>query len=206
MKMKKINGLSLTPSGGTCEYIQTNEYFLFHLLSHMAYHFLNGGCGIRPFLDLLVLKDQLSCEEAKLLNLCREAGIQKFYVNTKDLMRVWFGGAAHTPVTRRMEAFLLNGGSFGTSEQHVAVQQNQHHSKYASVFHRIFATKDHLYGRYPYLEAHRWLLPYYQVKRWTTAFQRGRWEMVQKEWRESRDIDMHQKSQVEQMLEDNWLL
>ena len=41
------------------EYHQSPEYFMFHQISHMATHFLCGGCGVRPFVDLYLLKQKL---------------------------------------------------------------------------------------------------------------------------------------------------
>lgn len=34
------------------EYQERPEFFAYHHLAHMKYHFVHGGCGIRTFLDL----------------------------------------------------------------------------------------------------------------------------------------------------------
>ena len=55
------------------EHRMTNEFFLFHCVAHMAYHFvLGGGCGIRPMIDLYVMKQKLAliaalCHDPKLI-------------------------------------------------------------------------------------------------------------------------------------------
>ncbi len=36
-------------------YRMTEEFFLFHQITHATYHFISGGCGIRPFIDLALL-------------------------------------------------------------------------------------------------------------------------------------------------------
>ena len=41
---------------GRMEHRLTNEYLVFHVLAHMAAHFINGGCGVKPFVDLYLLK------------------------------------------------------------------------------------------------------------------------------------------------------
>ena len=61
------------------EYEQSNEFFLFHLLAHTAYHFQHGGCGIRSILDLYLIHHQMPYNNEKLRMLCREAKIETFY-------------------------------------------------------------------------------------------------------------------------------
>ena len=46
---------SPVPGSDGSEYEQSPEFFLFHLIAHMAYHFVHGGCGIPHFLDLFLL-------------------------------------------------------------------------------------------------------------------------------------------------------
>lgn len=36
----------------------TNDFFLFHQIAHAYYHFMHGGCGIKPILDIKVLKER----------------------------------------------------------------------------------------------------------------------------------------------------
>ncbi|MFX7845188.1 nucleotidyltransferase family protein, partial [Acinetobacter baumannii] len=44
------------PCGGwTYQYEMPDELFYFYHIAHMAKHVENGGCGIRPFLDIWVL-------------------------------------------------------------------------------------------------------------------------------------------------------
>ena len=43
----------------TCKHNFTNEFFTFHLVAHSCYHFLHGGCGIKPLLDLWILRNKL---------------------------------------------------------------------------------------------------------------------------------------------------
>ena len=51
-------------AGGT-EYRELPEFFAFHHIAHMSYHFLSGGCGIRPFIDLKLMKDKNFYDENK---------------------------------------------------------------------------------------------------------------------------------------------
>lgn len=41
--------------GFSHQYKMPDEWFRFYHLAHMAKHVTNGGCGIRPFLDLWIM-------------------------------------------------------------------------------------------------------------------------------------------------------
>lgn len=56
----------------------TNEFFLYHHLAHMYYHFVTGGCGLRPFLDCLLLGKQLEWDQSILDRLLEQGGIKRF--------------------------------------------------------------------------------------------------------------------------------
>ena len=34
----------------------TPEYLIFHNVAHMSYHFSHGGLGVRPYIDLYLLR------------------------------------------------------------------------------------------------------------------------------------------------------
>ena len=46
------------PTGEGYRYSFTPEYQVFHVIAHMSYHLVHGGLGIRPFLDLWLLKNR----------------------------------------------------------------------------------------------------------------------------------------------------
>ena len=45
----------VVPAEGS-RYKLTPEYQIFHIVAHMSYHMVHGGLGIRPFLDLWLLR------------------------------------------------------------------------------------------------------------------------------------------------------
>ena len=188
------------------EYEQSGEFFVFHQITHMLFHFIKGGCGVRPFADLFLLQEKMDYQEDKLIALCQQAGIAKFYENTKKLIDVWFRNAPHSAVTERMEAYIISGGTFGITENHVAVDQNQAKFRYGIILHRIFATRDHLCGRYPDLKQHPWKLPFYQARRWMEAFRHGELGRLKREWHAAQNIDPDFTSEIEQLLDENGLL
>ena len=114
------------------EYQQSNEFFIFHLLAHMSYHFLHGGCGIRSVLDIYLINHNMQYNKDQLKLLCKEAEIETFYEYVIQLSEVWFGENEHNEVTLAMEKYILHGGTFGTNDNSIAVGQlkNGGHKKY----------------------------------------------------------------------------
>ena len=59
-------------------YEMTDEFFYFYHIAHMAKHFENGGCGIRPFVDLVVLDRMDSENFSKRDELLKSGGLLQF--------------------------------------------------------------------------------------------------------------------------------
>ena len=152
----------------TAEYRQemSNEFFMLHHITHMAYHFVSGGCGIKPFMDLAVMRERVTFDTEKFKALCDECELWSFYENVMALTDVWFGRAEHTSVTERMQSYLLLGGVYGTVENKVAANQVKKSGKLGYMLGRIFPSKEQLSVRYPTLKRRGWLLPIYHVRRW----------------------------------------
>lgn len=146
-------------------YTMTNELFLFFHIYHMAKHFKNGGCGIKPLLDLWVIRNKMGYDEKKAVAMLKREGYLTFYQNALALSNVWFEGATHTELTRQMQAFILQGGVYGTFEQNVAISQTKE-SRFKRLFRRIFMPYRQLIVRYPSLKKCPPLYPIYMVIRW----------------------------------------
>ena len=149
------------------EYSFTPEFFLFHQYAHASYHFLHGGCGVRIFLDIRILERFLSCDRAKLDALLQKCGILKFANEAQHLANIWFGTAEYTELSRQMERYILSGGVYGTTENRVALQQAKKGGKLKYIISRVWLPYNTIKLRYPILHKRKWLLPFYQVKRWS---------------------------------------
>ncbi len=154
----------VNPAPEGCRYEMTPEYQLFHILSHMAYHMVKGGLGIRPFLDLWLLREKMAYSEPKLRELCAECGILKFYESSCALLAVWMTDAPHTETTRELEQYCLSGSVFGSKA--FGAEQREHRGL-GYLAHRLFASREVLEEMYPRLRKRPFLLPLYQMKRWT---------------------------------------
>ncbi len=152
--------------GSEYHYEMPDELFYFYHVAHMAKHFEGGGCGIRPFIDLLVLNNQVEFDKEKRQSLLEEGGLSKFGSQVELLSEIWFGNAEHTEITGQIQDYILKGGVYGTNENRIAVQQQKQGGKFKYALSRIFLPYDVIKFHYPVLEKHKWLMPFMQVRRW----------------------------------------
>lgn len=155
-----------TVKGKTYHTEMTDAMFYYYHMAHMAKHYLHGGCGIRPFLDIWMLRNRTSYDEAARKELLEAGGLLAFANAAETLSDIWFGDASHTKLTERMETFVLAGGIFGTEETRVTVTQGRRGGKLGYALSRIFLPYHSLKYHYPSLQKHKWLLPFFEVRRW----------------------------------------
>lgn len=151
------------------EYRETNSFFAFHHVAHMAYHFLTGGCGIRPFLDLWILRKREDFDEKNLLELLKKCNLVSFYNEVCLLSEIWFGNKEHNATTLKMEQFILEGGVYGSSKKGAVIGIAQHGgSKFRYKWSIAFPSYIDMCNIYPKLKKHKILLPFYHIKRFFT--------------------------------------
>ncbi len=148
------------------EYRMSNELFLLYHIYHMAKHFIHGGCGIKPFIDLWVIKHKVGYIDENAEKILRESDLFLFYSRAIELMNVWFENQSHNAVTREMENYILQGGVYGTLEQHVAMSQNKKGGKFKHLLSKIFLSYEEMKIYYPSVKKCPIMFPFYQVRRW----------------------------------------
>lgn len=186
--------------GNSYQYKMTNEYFLFHIVAHAAYHFTRGGCGVRQLIDLHILLKEITFDEKILEQLCGECGIWSFYCKLKKLCEIWFGEDEHDETTTVMSDYILKAGAYGTIENSAAVSQSKGQSKLGYVMSRLFVSYDRLKEQYPVLKKHKWLMPFMQVRRWFRVFRKGKLRASAREVKASTNVSDEKINQVSQML------
>ena len=159
------NGGEITPVSGY-EYRMSKELFLLYHIYHMAKHFVHGGCGIKPFIDLWIIKNKIGFDGGKAQKMLQESGLLAFYERSIDLMSVWFEGKPHNSVTQEMEDYILQGGVYGTLEQQLAMSQNKKGGKFRHLLSKIFLSYEQMKVYYPSVKNCPILFPFYQVRRW----------------------------------------
>ncbi len=147
-------------------YEMTDAYFYFYHIAHMAKHFENGGCGIRPFIDLWILDHMKDIDLSARDVLLSQGRLLKFSNASRMLSEVWFGGKEPDELSLQMQEFLLHGGVYGSTDNRVALQQKKKGGRMGYVLSRIFIPYAKLKRYYPVLEKHRWLMPLMQIRRW----------------------------------------
>ncbi|MBO5286906.1 MAG: nucleotidyltransferase family protein [Clostridia bacterium] len=146
-------------------YKMREEYLIFHLIAHTAYHFLKGGCGIRPVIDLYTLKKNISYNCDTLSALLEETELTKFYKELSHLTEYWLEGKEPNDTTKKMEKYILLGGVYGTKENVTATGQAKK-GKTGNLFSKIFVSYEALVGQFPVLKKWKILTPVFQIVRW----------------------------------------
>jgi len=152
-------------SRGGYERFMTPEHFYFYHVAHMAKHMKNGGCGIRPFIDLYLIREHLSLDATKTSDLLSEFGLTRFESAAVRLSEYWMCGGSADGL-EAMEEYVLTGGVYGSRDQYVAVNRRGKKGKLHYLMGRIFMPYEELKKRHKVLERHRWLTPVFEVWRW----------------------------------------
>lgn len=145
-------------------------FYLYHL-AHMVKHIQNGGCGIKPFVDLWLLREKLA-DNPKRHELCKRAGLDKFEETSVALADAWFSGEEFTPMSRSFERYVLTGNVYGSSHNLVAFNQRTTGNMMIYALKRLFMPYSILKKRYPALKSKPYLFPYYTVCRWLSIFKK----------------------------------
>ena len=189
--------------GKHCQMLLRDEFFYFYHVAHMAKHIEVGGCGIRPFLDLWLLDRQVEHDEEKRNALLEDAKLLTFAEASRALAKRWMMGQELDceDVTKELERYILGGGVYGTTENRVAVQQKRKGGRLGYALSRIFMPYDSLKLQYPILEKHKWLTPFYHLKRWFGILKNGRFKASVKELELTRTAKKEDTDRAARLLE-----
>ena len=190
--------------GYECEF--TNEFFFFHQIAHASYHFLHGGCGVRPILDLYLLQRKMPFDSTVLDEMLERSGIKKFCDAAKSLSEVWFGNSEHTDVTRRMEQFVISGGVYGTKKNSMAVCQQKEKGRLGYIINRIWLPYELLCITYPKLKGRKYLQLFYEMKRWFRIFNPEARKHKKRDLDAIKNLSAKHKSDVNCMLNELGLM
>lgn len=182
----------------------SDEAFYFYHIAHMAKHFVNGGCGIKPFIDLWVYNHskniQINIDKRK--GLLSKGELLKFAENAEKLSEIWFGNIEHTDITRQMEKYLLKGGVYGTMQNRVAMQQAKSGGKLKYALSRIWLPYDTIKFHYTVLQKHKWLLPICEIRRWFKLLFKGGVKRSVGELSANSSITKEQKNEISSFLNE----
>ena len=180
------------------------EMFYFYHIAHAAKHFINGGCGIKFFIDTWLYKNSNEYDSEKVANLLKKGDLDLFDEKVGRLVDVWFNGANRDDLTDRIESFIIGGGVYGSSENRVKIAQarTKNKSKFKYIWGKIFLKYDAMKYMYPVLEKHRWLLPFCQIHRWFAKLFKGRAKNAVNDIKINNSITTEQSMETSMFLKD----
>lgn len=187
------------------------ETFLVYHIAHMAKHFISGGCGIKPFMDLWIIERNFFFDRAEVQKTLGNSGLYRFYKSSVDLSRKWFDGEDQKPETacgdsdellQSMEDYILSGGVYGSIGNNIAASQAAKGGKVGYILSRIFLKYDILKLRYPILCKYPILTPAMEVVRWISVIGQGSFRRLKNEAGKSMDTSAEKRDSVGKMLED----
>ncbi len=155
-----------TPSKGNYQFAMTPELFVMHHISHMAKHFILGGCGIRTLLDLWLIQKNMVFDAKKLNQRLESASLLPFAKTVNDFLEAWFDGAAFNPLQLQLIEFVLKGGIYGSMDNSVVVKHSQKKNYFTYFFYRIFPKMRSMVYIYPILKKYPVLVPFFHIHRW----------------------------------------
>lgn len=139
-----------------CRFVLPDAVFYLYHIAHMAKHLENGGCGVRPFMDLWILNHRVKADNVGRQALLEEAGLATFEREAAILAEQWFSEAPPTETSRLLEALILRGGIYGTLDTWAAMQQGKRGFRYW--WHIVFPPFKELKQRYLFLA--KWPIAY----------------------------------------------
>ncbi len=179
-----------------------DDFFYYYHVAHMAKHIEFGGCGIKPFLDLWILNEKAAFDKEKCDALLVEGGLKTLADTAKKLSYVWFGEEPHTPLTQKLEQYILTGGVYGSAQNMVAAQAAKKGKGLKYILSRIWFPYDLLKLRYPRVEKCKLLIPYYQMCRWMNFLFKGKKKTALAEAKETCKSSDEKTKNIQAMLQE----
>ncbi len=139
--------------------------FYFYHIAHMAKHFKQGGCGLRPFIDFKLIEGSKNCCSNEAKTLLKQGGLSDFEKAVKELSAVWFSGESHTKLSRIMGDYILSGGTFGSPSTILLSNQHKTGGRKKYVLSRIFIPYDDLKKQYPIIKRYKFLTLFCEICR-----------------------------------------
>lgn len=176
------------------------EFFAFHMLAHMSYHFTFGGCGARYIIDMWLLEQSGTYDKEKVRELCEQAGILRFAEYVWKLANVWFGEEEHDEISKLMERYILAHGTFGTKKSKIMAQRVKGKGQFRYIWGRMFMPYENLCIIFPQLKRRPILYPYYSVKHWGKVLREKREKAVVREMNLNREMKQSSIDKLDYLL------
>lgn len=182
-------------------HIMNKDMFYFYHIAHIAKHFEVGGCGIRPLLDLWLMDNKGNYWNSSSENLLKQGGLLRFSYAIRSLSNVWFSGKEHDEITLKMQTYILQGGVYGTEENHILMRNHRAGGRIRYILSRVFVPYVNLKYEFPILQKYRFLTPVFEVYRWILFIFKGNKKGKIKRLNSVKHIPEEHKQNVTDMME-----
>jgi len=181
------------------EYKKTLSFdmFYFYHIAHIAKHTIEGGAGIKPYLDLAILYKS-GINEEKASSLLVEGGLDVFEKQVRTLAKYWFLGGEKGEITDTFALYTIQGGAYGSIANRVKLQTGKKGSRFIYIMNRIFMPYSLLVKLYPSLQGKKFLIPFYWIKRWIDIIFSKRGKSAFKELSSSKNLDKKEIASMEE--------
>ncbi len=200
--LKSVWDTAICREGFEFCYDMPDEMFYFYHIAHMAKHFENGGCGIRPFIDLWILDNINEADTEKRNAVLDKGNLLKFANAVRKLSQVWLENKEYDSLSKEMEDYILRGGVYGNNENRITFQQQKRGGKLRYAISKIFIPYDAIKFHYPILQKHKWLTPFMQVRRWFKLIFCGGAKRSIKELKYNNSISKEKATRANKLLVD----
>ena len=179
-------------------------FFAYHI-AHMAQHVLEcGGCGIKPFIDTLIIQDKMGITLEQSKGALERCGLYTFAQKVVQLSKYWFCGGETDDTLQEFERFVLNGGVYGTLDNKISVGASRKKGRLGYILKRLFVPYRSLCLLYPSLKKCPILFPFYQVRRWFRLLKRNGVKVsgVMRELKGVSEVDKETQEKMNKMLQN----
>lgn len=190
--------------GDTHEYRLRSDFAIFFLLFHLLGHMDGGGGGIRPVVDMAILRRE-GYDEAGLSALLADCGLSRFAEAVFSLGDAILSGKEIDGVSAALADWLIGGGIYGEMHRRALVKRAKgcdgaaRRNRRRYVFARLFPKRRELALTYPVLARHPWLYPVCIVRRLFYLVFGGRLAFAlrrRRAERQVRDVPIHTAEQL----------
>lgn len=165
-ELEFLSSLLLNPIQDEGSMLRFNDEDMYlQVFFHLYKHFSQSGAGIKMFLDVFVLRRELTLDTKRIKEKLESIGLDRFHSAVLRLCDVLFNGAKSDSATDRFAEAVISGGAFGVEginigQNKIVSSDNPEAEKKAVVSKRLGTDKENMKKRYPVLKKAPFLLPF----------------------------------------------
>lgn len=157
------------------QYEFTQEFFVFYMYAHIAYHFIRGGCGIRSLMDIWIMEHKMQLTPICAKELLNKGEIYTFASEMNKIANKCFTDKNQDDFSDLVLKYICRGGVYGSLNNNVSVAKSQETNSFVYALKRFFPPYNSMKTMYPILKNLPFLLPFCWVIRLVNVIRRGQY-------------------------------